>query len=232
MTILDPPSVMSGARFVAQRLSAPERIEWAIREIEANLKERPGIVFDFAKSLIETTCKTIFKEMGQRADESWSVQQLAGFTLKAVVRAPAGHPNPEVAKARLETCLKGLVGVVHGLGELRNLDGEIGHGLETDRITLGSCHAEFAARAADSVVKFLMESHRNAQSVDGVPTALSYYENPEFNDYLDELHPPSGILGGEYKSSEILFQMDPQIYKDALDDFLDERAQEAEADPT
>jgi len=232
MVILDQPPVMSGARFVAQRLSAPERIEWAIREIEANLKDRPGIVFDFAKSLIETTCKTIFKEMGQPADEGWSVQQLASFTLKAVVRAPAGHPNPEVAKTRLETCLKGLVGVVHGLGELRNLDGEIGHGLETDRITLGSCHAEFAARAADTVVKFLMESHRNAQEADGVETALSYYEYPEFNDYVDDLHSPSSIFNGEYKSSEILFQMDPQIYKDALHEFLREREQDREAEST
>jgi hypothetical protein len=232
MASLDQPPVMSGARFVAQRLSAPERIEWAIREIEANLKDRPGIVFDFAKSLIETTCKTIFKEMGQVADEGWSVQQLASYTLKAVVRAPAGHPTPEIAKTRLETCLKGLVGVVHGLGELRNLDGEIGHGLETDRITLSSCHAEFAARAADAVVKFLMESHRNARDTDGISTSLSYYEHPEFNDYVDELHPPSSIFSGQYKSSEILFQMDPQIYKDALDEFSAEQAQEAEAEPT
>lgn len=219
--------VMSGARYVAQQLSAPERIEWAIREIEANLKDRPGIVFDYAKSLIETTCKTIFKEKGNTADESWSVQQLASYTLKSVVRVPAAHPEPELARSRLETALKGLVGVVHGLGELRNLDGEIGHGKETDRVTLGSCHAEFAARAADTVVKFLVESHRNAKEADGVAPPLSYYEYPEFNDYVDELHPPSAILNGQYKSSEVLFQMDPQVYKDALEEFLEQPNEDA-----
>lgn len=227
MATPEQPPVMSGARYVAQQLSAPERIEWAIREIEANLRDRPGIVFDYAKSLIETTCKTIFKEMGNPADESWSVQQLASFTLKAVVRVPAGHPEPEAAKKRLETALKGLVGVVHGLGELRNLDGELGHGQETDRITLGSSHAEFAARAADTVIKFLVESHRNAQEADGVAPPLSYYEHPEFNDYVDELHPPSPIFNGQYKSSEVLFQMDPQIYKDALEEFLEQPDEES-----
>jgi hypothetical protein len=214
--------VMSGARFVSQTLSAPARIDWAIQEIEANLKERPGLVFDYAKSLVETTCKTILKEMGQTADESWKIQQLASITLKAVVRVPAGHPDPDAAKDRLETTLKGLVGVVHGLGELRNLDGELGHGKEADRITMSSFHAEFAARAADAVVKFLVEAHRSAQEADGVPSSLSYYENPDFNDYVDNLHPACVILVGEYKASEVLYQMDRQTYSDALAEYLDE----------
>lgn len=227
MANLEQSPLMSGARYVAQRSTAPERIEWAIKEIEANIQVRPGIVFDYAKSLIETTCKTIFKENGKTADEAWSVQQLASFTLKAVIRVPAGHPDPASATTRLETALKGLVGVVHGLGELRNLDGELGHGKEAERVTLGSCHAEFAARAADAVVKFLVEAHRNSQEADGVSPAMSYYENPEFNDYTDELHKPVSIFSGEYKASEILFQMDPQTYKDALEEFLVEPDDEA-----
>ena len=214
--------VMSGARFVARQLSAPERIDWAIREIEANLKDRPGLVFDYAKSLVETTCKTILKERGQTADENWKVQQLASITLKAVVRVPVGHPDPTAARDRLETALKGLVGVVHGLGELRNLDGELGHGKETDRITLGSCHAEFAARAADAVIKFLVEAHRNAQEADGAPPMLSYFEHADFNEYVDEMHKPFTILTAQYKASEILYQMDLQTYRDALDEFLTE----------
>lgn len=220
---------MSGARYVAQRLTAPERVEWAIREIEANVKDRPGLVFDYAKSLIETTCKTIFKEMGKSADEGWSVQQLARFTMKAVVRVPDGHPDPASAKNRLETALSGLVGVVHGLGELRNLDGELGHGKEADRITLEACHAEFAARSADAVIKFLVEAHRNAQEADGAAPAISYFENPEFNDYVDELHPAVSILAGQYKASEVLFQMDRQTYKDARDEYREQQDQDESA---
>lgn len=211
---------MSGARFAAQRLTAPGRIDWAIQEIEANLQSRPGIVFDYAKALVETSCKTILKEMGQAVDENWKVHQLATYTLKAVIRVPAGHPEPSKAKERLETALNGLVRVVHGLGELRNLDGEIGHGKEADRVTLGSTHAEFAARAADTVIKFLVESHRNAQEADGVVPPLSYDKHSEFNDYVDDVHPPVLIMGGQYTASEVLFQLDPQTYKDALDEFL------------
>ncbi len=220
--------VMTGARYVAHSLSAPARIDWAIREIESNLKERPGLVFDYAKSLVETTCKTILKEIGQTADENWKIQQLASITLKAVVRVPVGHPEPEAAKDRLETALKGLVGIVHGLGELRNLDGELGHGKEADRVTMSSFHAEFAARAADAVVKFLVEAHRSAQEADGAPSSLSYYEHSEFNDYVDDLHPPCVILVGQYKASEVLYQMDRQTYSDALADYLNE-AEESES---
>lgn len=220
--------VMTGARYVAHSLSAPARIDWAIREIESNLKERPGLVFDYAKSLVETTCKTILKEIGQTADENWKIQQLASITLKAVVRVPVGHPEPEAAKDRLETALKGLVGIVHGLGELRNLDGELGHGKEADRVTMSSFHAEFAARAADAVVKFLVEAHRSAQEADGAPSSLSYYEHSEFNDYVDDLHPPCVILVGQYKASEVLYQMDRQTYSAALADYLNE-AEESES---
>lgn len=223
MATTDQQPIMSGARRIAQRLTAPQRFEWAIQEIEANVNERPGVVFDHAKSLIETTCKTIFKEMGRSADEGWSVQQLASFTMKAVVRIPDGHPHPAAAKKRLETALSGLIGVVHGLGELRNLDGELGHGKEADRVTLDSCHAEFAARAADAVITFLAEAHRNAQEADGVVPALSYSEHPEFNEQVDELHPPVSIFSGRYKASEVLFQMDPQTYKDALEEFHEEQ---------
>jgi len=213
---------MSGARFVAQHLTAPERIERAIREIEANLQNDPGVIFDHAKSLIETTCKTIFKEMGKTADENWSVQQLASFTMQAVVRVPAGHPEPAIAKKRMDNALRGLVAVVHGLGELRNLEGEIGHGQEADRITLTPCQAEFAARCADTVIKFLVESFRNSQLADGVEPMLSYFEHPAFNEYIDQLHTPVTIFQGQYNPSEILFQFDLQIYKDALDEFLRE----------
>ena len=224
MATSDPQPIMTGARYVARQLTAPERVELAIKEIEANVKERPGLVFDYAKSLIETTCKTILKEKGHTADENWKVQQLASFTMKAVVRVPDGHPDPTAAKKRIETALSGLVGVVHGIGELRNLDGELGHGKEADRVTLESCHAEFAARSADAVIKFLVEAHRNAQEADGAAPALSYFEHPEFNDFVDEAHPEVRILTGQYKASEVLFQMDRQTYKDGLDEFLEAQA--------
>ncbi len=206
MAATEPTALMSGARFVAQHLTAPERIERAIREIELNLKADPGVIFDHAKSLIETTCKTIFKEMGKTADEGWSVSQLAGFTMQAVVRVPTGHPEPEAAKKKMELALKGLVAVVHGLAELRNLEGEIGHGQEADRIQLSPCQAEFAARCADTVIKFLVESNRNNQEAEGIEV-LSYFQYPEFNEYVDQLHPPVNIFQGQYKASEICLSL-------------------------
>jgi hypothetical protein len=106
--------LMTGARYVAQSIAAPERILRAIQGIESNLIADPGVVFDHAKALIETTCKTLLKERGLPTNEEWKVQQLARYTLKVVVQIPIGHPEPEVAKARLETTLQSLIGVVQG----------------------------------------------------------------------------------------------------------------------
>lgn len=222
------PPLMTGARYVAQNIAAPERVNRAIDGIESNLRDDPGVVFDYAKSLIETTCKTLMKERGHEPDEAWKVQQLARFTLKAVVQVPSGHSDPESAKARLETTLQGLIGIVQGIGELRNQEGEIGRGKEADRIGLTSCHAEFAARAADAVVKFLVESHLGPKSATEDAEQFTYSENQTFNDYVDELHDPVLILSGQYKPSEVLFQMDRQTYRDALVDFALEGREEAQ----
>ncbi len=218
--------LMTGARYVAQNITAPERINRAIAGIEGNLKEDPGIVFDHAKSLIEMTCKTLLKECGLEADIKWKVQQLAKFTLKTVIFIPNGHPNPGVAKDRLESSLSSLVGIVHSVGALRNSEGEIGHGTEADRVPLTSCHAEFVARAADAVVKFLTECHVSAKESNVEP--LTYSANPTFNDYIDELHPAIAIFTGQYKPSEVLYQMDRQVYQDALTEYLQEPKAEDE----
>lgn len=211
--------LMSGARYVAASIAAPERVQRCIHGIESNLQSDPGVVFDHAKALIETTCKTLLKERGYQSNDDWKVQQLAKFTLKAVVQVPSGHPDPEAAKARLETTLQSLIGIVQGVGELRNLDGEIGHGKEADRVVLTTCHAEFAARAADAVVKFLTESHLCMFEF-AAADQLTYSANPDFNEYIDDAHLPVQIFLGQYKPSDILFQVDRQAYRDALNDYL------------
>jgi hypothetical protein len=216
--------LMTGARYVAQSISAPERVNRAIHEIESNLQSDPGVVFDHAKALIETTCKTLLKERGYQADENWKVQRLAEYTLNVVVQIPDGHPDPTEAKDRILKTLASLIGVVQGLGALRNLEGEIGHGKEADRVPLTSCHAEFAARAADAVVKFLTESHLGTN--DKEHDVLAYSANPPFNEFIDDQHGPIVILAGAYRASEVLYEMDPQAYQDALKVYFQETAED------
>lgn len=211
--------IMVGARFAASNLAAPERIERAIKEIEANILKDPGVVFDHAKSLVETTCKTIFKEMGKEADENWNLGKLAGFTLNAVIRIPDGHPEPVEAKKRFETALKGLVSVAQGLGEIRNLEGELAHGKDAGRVSLTPSHAEFAARAADVVVKFLVESYRAMPATEETEPKIIYSQNKKFNEYIDDLYPPVSVFDAAFKMSEVLFQMDPQLYRDSCNDY-------------
>lgn len=224
----DSLPLMTGARFIATKLSSSDRIELAIDLIEENIERAPGYAFDLASSLIQTVCRTILKECGRDPGNNPDVHSLAKATLDAVLFVPNGHPDPAAAKRHLDAAFRNLTGVVLGVGTLRNLEGEVSHGKDLERVSLAPCHAEFAVRAADAVVKFLFECHRSAKPSDAAQDVLTYSKNPDFNDYVDELHPPVEIFAGRYKPSEVLFQMDRQTYQDALADYELEGSQEGQ----
>jgi hypothetical protein len=211
---------MTGARSIATKLSSADRIELAIDLIEENIERAPGYAFDLASSLIQTVCRTILKECGKDPGKNPDVHSLAKATLDAVLFVPDGHPDPTAAKRHLDAAFRNLTGVVLGVGTLRNMEGDVSHGKELERVGLAPCHAEFAVRSADAVVKFLFECHRSAKLPGTQEGALAYSENPSFNEYVDDLHQPVQILAGQYKPSEVLFQMDRQSYQDALTEYL------------
>lgn len=50
---------------------------------------------------------------------------------------------------------------------------------------------------------------------------MSYEDNPEFNDWVDQIHElPVMIFELPYKHSEILFHLDRQAYSEALQEHL------------
>lgn len=223
----NPLPMMTGARSIAARLSSPDRIQRAIDLIENSIEQAPGYAFDLAKNLIETVCRTILKECGQDPGENPDVHKLAKATLDAVLIVPDGHPDPTTAKRHLDSAFRNLSGVVLGVGTLRNMEGELGHGRESDRVSLASYHAEFAVRAADAIVKFLFECHRAPTDSLSVDT-ITYSENVEFNNYIDELFDPIQIFSNCYKASDVLFKLDVREYKGALAGYIEERKAEAE----
>ena len=76
------------------------------------------------------------------------------------------------------------------------------------------------------LLKFLTESHRgNNGKQDEV---VVYSENPSFNESIDELYGPFVVLAGSYQASEVLYQMDRQVYQDALTEYLQEPKAENE----
>lgn len=94
---------------------------------------------------------------------------------------------------------------------------------------LEDIQAVLAARAADAIVNFLFRTHRHYSS--SAPSSpLRYEDHPEFNNYVDQVNESVKIFNFEYRSSEVLFFVDQQAYKDLLEDYNREKESEKEGE--
>lgn len=179
------PFVMHGARDAMA--SGLAHIKQQIEGIEQAVIEKPGLVFDLARTLIETACRTILTER--------SIAFTPGDDLPKLFKTAAAHlpflppAQSGAAKVRksLAQTLKGLGTAVQGVCELRNQCGFASHGSDTPRPEMEAVQALLAAETADAIVGFLHRVHRQ----DRIPTLSlrpKYDENSEFNDHVDEIH--------------------------------------------
>jgi hypothetical protein len=90
-----------------------------------------------------------------------------------------------------------------------------------------SVQALLAAAAADAIVGFLHRVHRQDRTPPPSPRAI-YDEHSAFNTYVDDAHGTIRIFEAEFRSSDVLFQMEPETYRVYLAEF-DAEAEGAEA---
>ncbi len=70
-------------------------------------------------------------------------------------------------------------------------------------------------------MKFLTKSRLGVVEVKAQGAdELTCSANAAFKDHVNDEHPPVQISDGQYKPSDILFQVDPQSYRDALSEYL------------
>jgi hypothetical protein len=213
---------MSGARAVLDDAPTALQIQHQIEAIEEAVDRRPAMAFDMAKTLIESACKTVLNDRGETFDNGWDCPKLFKETLKKLQLVPDGHDTANDATEALRKVGNGLATAIQGLCELRNHEGAASHGKDGFASSLGATQAELAARAADAVVGFLWSVHRDEQG-DGVRKRLRYNENRDLNEWIDTVahENPVRIFEVEYPQSEILFKIDPDAYRDAMNDFED-----------
>ncbi|OGR62061.1 MAG: hypothetical protein A2X30_01370 [Elusimicrobia bacterium GWB2_63_16] len=83
---------------------------------------------------------------------------------------------------------------------------------------MGGEQAILAAAAADAIIGFLYNIHRQDR-IPQLPTVPLYDKNQEFNAYIDETSGKVSICGVEFRPSEVLFEMEPQTYRMSLAEF-------------
>ena len=212
---------MYGAR--AAMAGGLPHIEEQIKAIERAIIENPGLAFDLAKTLIESTCKTILSERKVSLDFDDDLPKLFKTVTTHLPLLPVSASSEAEARKSLAQTLNGLHTALQGVCELRNAYGFASHGSEGPRPVMESVQALLAAQAADAIVGFLHRVHRQERAtLPGV--RLDYDDNTAFNEYVDESNEAVRIFDLEYRPSEVLFSVDQEGYRDLLARFEPEGA--------
>ena len=213
---------MVGARSAILEGPIIEPIEKQIEAIENALESIPDFAFDLSKTLVESVCKTVLADIGQPADPNWDAPKLLRETTNRLKLLPRNHPNPAKARDSVEKTIRGMLQTIQGLCELRNSYGIASHGRDVFSTRLDLRQATLAAQAADTIVSFLYRIHRDALRQS--PGARVYYEDhADFNEAFDSGNEFLRLGDLELLPSLVLFHVDLEAYKTALNDFIAER---------
>lgn len=119
----------------------------------------PELAIGTAKELIETCCKTIMRERGGAASESWELPKLVHETLRSLGLTRAQVPETIEAGEAIRRTLGNLAELAQGAAHLRNLYGT-GHGKDASTPSPAPHHARLAVGAASTFAVFLFDIHQ------------------------------------------------------------------------
>ena len=210
---------MDGARqAVSQGL---HHIEEQVNAIERAVSENSGLVFDLAKTLVESTCRTILTDRGIQWSEREDLPSLFRKVRDNLPMLPSGESEASDVRESILRIVGGLSGAIHGISELRNQLSFASHGGDKPRPSMEITHAMLAAQSADTIISFLYDIHALERTPkvgrDSAPT-----RNSDFETFVDDLHDAMRIFDSEFLPSEVLFQMEPDSYRIFLAEFIRE----------
>jgi hypothetical protein len=193
-------------------------IEKHIKAIEQAVNENPGLAFDLARTVVETTCRTILTERKISFEVDDDLPSLFKTVTRNLPLLPLAASGEAAARKSLAQTLSGLHTALQGMCRLRNAYGFASHGAEGPRPAMETVQALLAAQAADAIVGFLYRVHRQERAGPRF-LRLSYDDHEVFNAYVDEANEVVRVFDLEYRPSEVLFGIDQEAYRDLLSSF-------------
>lgn len=171
--------------------------------------ENPSLVFDLAKYIVESTCKTILKERKIGFDKKDDLPKLYRAVTTNVPLLPVSASGEAEARRKLLQTLNGLHTALQGVCELRSSCGFTAHGSDVQQPAMEGIQAILAAQAADAIVGFLFSAHRVER--DGTQPKQSGHSRT-IDKLLDSIYEPVAIAGQPYAVSEALYAVDREAY--------------------
>lgn len=134
------------------------------RALERRVNDPEGAI-TAARTLLESTCKSLLDEMGVEYSDNADLPQLYRLVAEQLTLAPSQHTEKV-----FKQILGGCQAVVKGLGSLRNKLGDA-HGQGKQLIRPAQHHAELAVNLAGAMAMFLVRTWRYRQDIEGGPPA-------------------------------------------------------------
>ena len=210
------PFVMRGAR--EAMAAGLAHIEKQVSTIETAVVAEPGLAFDLARTLVESTCRTVLGERAIAYAEADDLPKLFRAATQHLPFLPPTASDAAEVRRSLQQTLAGLSTALQGICERRNRCGFASHGDGKPRPAMEAVQALLAAEAADAGVGFLHRVHRQDRMPAGPPTPR-FADNDAFNDALDDEIGPLRIREVEFRASEVLWTMEPETYRIYLAEF-------------
>jgi len=130
-----------------------------IRRMEDAIKTDPELAIGTAKEFLETICKTILQECGEKVADGHDLQKLVKQVREKLNLLPENISEKAKGAETIKRMLSNLGTVVQSLAEIRNLYGS-GHGKHAKVKGLQPRHAKLAVGAASTLAIFLFETYK------------------------------------------------------------------------
>lgn len=173
--------------------------------IEKHIEEKPDISIETCKAVIEGISKLALHLLAQEPIDSHSGADFATLFKRALSNLQEGRGYSDTA------LVNRLCSVVQYIGEIRNSQSDISHGRASLKEQLSDADfAELVIGITDNLCTYMLRRLDMLSEKE-----VLYDDNPEFNDYLDGLHPLDGIV----LYSKALFDQEFETYEIELGDY-------------
>lgn len=191
-----------------------------LEKAERNQTPHPDICIETSKSLLEGVSKTIIN----RLDAKRTREDLDGKDLSPLVKDATKLLQANDDQFEVDFTTR-CVSLAYALGQLRNARGDISHGKAVPKQFCSSADlARFVMHMTEGLLLYMLKSFYSIHP--GAEPEMTYEDNQDFNEYLDDEYP----LEGKPLYSLALFEQYREDYEIQLGYYRDELEELASID--
>lgn len=207
---------MEKLRLILDKHSRWQPYTFYVDRIEGYRDSDFSICVENSKSLLEGISKEICSQKKQPLTGKESVSKVLSLSF-GCLGYPRSHTIRQISTA--------IANVGQQMGNFRNEIGTTSHGKTLEELRnreeiVTSLTGDFLITSTELVCCFLIETFEADNPLAQEEPDIEFGDNPEFNEYWDGLYPEVKMGNSSFAPSEVLFNVEPETYKIALNEFL------------